>query len=196
MDIDFDESNPVPTQISNVTSSGEFQSPHVLIKVGLEHDQPPMDTEQNLRWLKSIPLLAKWAKIEGVYPSYSTLIILSIPVSIWNMMPDHPACSFIGYISALNIANPPKTEPTNVTAIAPKSSLPNIFSSISPQERVACVICKKRKLKCDGSKPSCVTCRKLGHGCAYDEVRRKSLPKRDYVKLLEEELSTLTRSLN
>src|ERR1700738_3450445 len=56
-------------------------------------------------------------------------------------------------------------------------------------KRIACVICRKRKLKCDGSKPSCSTCTRLGHNCAYDEVRRKSGPKRGYVKALEERLS-------
>ena len=35
---------------------------------------------------------------------------------------------------------------------------------------------------------ACVICR-LGHNCAYDEVRRKSGPKRGYVKALEERLS-------
>ena len=55
-------------------------------------------------------------------------------------------------------------------------------------KRIACVICRKRKLKCDGSKPSCGTCSRLGHKCAYDEVRRKSGPKRGYVKELEARL--------
>ncbi|KAI9732464.1 MAG: hypothetical protein M1818_007502 [Claussenomyces sp. TS43310] len=55
-------------------------------------------------------------------------------------------------------------------------------------KRIACIICRKRKLKCDGSKPSCSTCTRLGHSCAYDEVRRKSGPKRGYVKALEERL--------
>jgi len=56
-------------------------------------------------------------------------------------------------------------------------------------KRLACMICRKRKLKCDGIKPSCSTCSRLGHSCAYDEVRRKSGPKRGYVKALEERLS-------
>ena len=56
-------------------------------------------------------------------------------------------------------------------------------------KRIACVICRKRKLKCDGGKPSCSTCKRLGHDCAYDELRRKSGPKRGYVKALEERLS-------
>jgi len=62
-------------------------------------------------------------------------------------------------------------------------------SSVPKPKRLACMICRKRKLKCDGIKPSCSTCTRLGHSCAYDEVRRKSGPKRGYVKALEERLS-------
>lgn len=58
-----------------------------------------------------------------------------------------------------------------------------------PTKRIACILCRKRKLKCDGTKPSCSTCARLGHSCSYDEVRKKSGPKRGYVKALEERLS-------
>lgn len=61
--------------------------------------------------------------------------------------------------------------------------------TIPKPKRIACIICRKRKLKCDGSKPSCSTCTRLGHSCAYDPIRRKSGPKRGYVKALEERLS-------
>ncbi len=67
--------------------------------------------------------------------------------------------------------------------------LMNGNSSVPKPKRLACMICRKRKLKCDGIKPSCSTCSRLGHTCAYDEVRRKSGPKRGYVKALEERLS-------
>lgn len=55
-------------------------------------------------------------------------------------------------------------------------------------KRIACVLCRKRKLKCDGMRPTCGTCKRLSHECAYDEVRKKSGPKRGYVKLLEQRL--------
>jgi len=61
-------------------------------------------------------------------------------------------------------------------------------------KRIACVICRRRKLKCDGNKPKCATCARLGHDCAYDEVRRKSGPKRGYVKDLEARLGQYTVS--
>lgn len=58
----------------------------------------------------------------------------------------------------------------------------------SKVKRIACVLCRKRKLKCDGMRPTCGTCKRLSHDCAYDEVRKKSGPKRGYVKLLEQRL--------
>lgn len=58
-------------------------------------------------------------------------------------------------------------------------------------KRIACVICRRRKLKCDGNKPKCATCARLGHNCAYDEVRKKSGPKRGYVKELEARLGKM-----
>ncbi|KAF3481469.1 C6 transcription factor [Arthroderma uncinatum] len=56
-------------------------------------------------------------------------------------------------------------------------------------KRIACVVCRKRKLRCDGTKPSCGNCSRLGHECAYNEVRKKSGPKRGYVKHLEARLA-------
>ncbi|KKA18058.1 C6 transcription factor Prf, partial [Rasamsonia emersonii CBS 393.64] len=43
-------------------------------------------------------------------------------------------------------------------------------SYVPRPKRIACVVCRKRKLRCDGKKPSCGTCSRLGHNCAYDEV--------------------------
>ncbi|CAJ2513439.1 Uu.00g015580.m01.CDS01 [Anthostomella pinea] len=74
------------------------------------------------------------------------------------------------------------------SADAPPSDTPRNNSDIPKPKRLACMICRKRKLRCDGSKPSCSTCTRLGHTCAYDEVRKKSGPKRGYVKALEERL--------
>ncbi|PLN85367.1 putative C6 transcription factor Prf [Aspergillus taichungensis] len=56
-------------------------------------------------------------------------------------------------------------------------------------KRIACVLCRRRKLRCDGRKPSCGTCARLGHECAYEELRKKSGPKRGYVKQLEARLA-------
>lgn len=74
------------------------------------------------------------------------------------------------------------------TTGAPAPHPPN-NADVPKPKRLACMICRKRKLRCDGNRPRCSTCTRLGHDCAYDEVRRKSGPKRGYVKALEERLS-------
>jgi hypothetical protein len=66
--------------------------------------------------------------------------------------------------------------------------------SAAKAKRIACVLCRKRKLKCDGTRPTCGTCKRLSHDCAYDEVRKKSGPKRGYVKLLEQRLRRLAHT--
>ncbi|KAI1776692.1 hypothetical protein F4818DRAFT_440092 [Hypoxylon cercidicola] len=81
-------------------------------------------------------------------------------------------------------ATPPSTTPSQSNGNVPRP------------KRLACMICRKRKLRCDGVKPSCSTCTRLGHACAYDEVRRKSGPKRGYVKALEERLKQVETLLN
>ncbi|KAH8788638.1 fungal-specific transcription factor domain-containing protein [Diaporthe sp. PMI_573] len=75
--------------------------------------------------------------------------------------------------------------PAGTAAEAPH---PPNNADVPKPKRLACMICRKRKLRCDGNRPRCSTCTRLGHDCAYDEVRRKSGPKRGYVKALEERL--------
>lgn len=71
----------------------------------------------------------------------------------------------------------------------PKPISPDTNDDQPPKaKRIACVLCRKRKLRCDGARPSCGTCTRLSHDCSYDEVRKKSGPKRGYVKQLENRL--------
>ncbi|KAI1115407.1 fungal-specific transcription factor [Nemania sp. NC0429] len=74
-------------------------------------------------------------------------------------------------------------------------AIPRSNNDVPKPKRLACMICRKRKLRCDGLKPSCSTCTRLGHSCAYDEVRKKSGPKRGYVKALEERLKQVEELL-
>jgi len=83
--------------------------------------------------------------------------------------------------------NLPSTD-NNKSSSKPEGAVNHDQPGQPKQKRVACVVCRKRKLKCDGERPSCGTCSRLSHKCAYDEVRRKSGPKRGYVKELEARL--------
>ena len=79
-----------------------FVLPHVIMSIALEEYQM-LDMDAFACWLKDFPALASYAKIQGVYHSFSTLVILSVPVVIWNVLPDHPAWNFVGYATSDNL---------------------------------------------------------------------------------------------
>lgn len=67
----------------------------------------------------------------------------------------------------------------------------------APTKRhIACGICRRRKLKCDGKKPTCSTCQRLNQVCEYSDVIRKAGPKRGYVRVLEGRVAQLEKLLN
>lgn len=82
--------------------SGELQIPHVLISVALEEDQT-LDVEAWYAWLREIPPLAAYAVVEGVYKSHSTMLLISIPLLLWDILPDDLAVSFVAYIQSKNL---------------------------------------------------------------------------------------------
>lgn len=111
MDLDFD--NPISSShspLSSLAPSDQYRIPYVIISVALEEYQLDLDVKKTARWLESIPFLARYAKVEGVFKSYSTLLLLSVPVPVWNMLPDHPACSFVGYATSPNLVTNPWKE--------------------------------------------------------------------------------------
>jgi hypothetical protein len=88
--------------LTKVLENGDNVLPQVLITLALEEEQL-LDFEQCRRWLQDFPALAKYATVQGVYRSNSTLLVLSLPVPIWDWIPDDPACSFIGYVHSQNL---------------------------------------------------------------------------------------------
>jgi hypothetical protein len=91
-----------PDSLTKVLENTKTALPQVLISLALEEEQL-LDVDQCLRWLHRFPALAKYAKVQGVYRSNSTLLIMSLPVLIWDWIPDDPACSFIGYVHSSNL---------------------------------------------------------------------------------------------
>jgi hypothetical protein len=79
-----------------------------LISLALEEEQL-LDFDQCKRWLQDFPALANHATVQAVYRSNSTLLILSVPVAIWDWLPDNPACAFIGYVHSQNLLCEPHT---------------------------------------------------------------------------------------
>ncbi|AEO68980.1 uncharacterized protein THITE_2118892 [Thermothielavioides terrestris NRRL 8126] len=79
--------------------------PHVLISLALEDDQR-LDLNDWETWLAAFPAIAKYVKVQGVFKSHSTLLLLSLPVMVWDFLPDDPACSFVAFIRSNNLLRP------------------------------------------------------------------------------------------
>lgn len=93
--------SPRPSQsskssVDEVWPDKTFRCPKVLISVALEEEQW-LSTQQWEDWLRSIPGLVRYANVEGVYGSDSTLLLLSVPVAVWDLLPADPAMNFVGF---------------------------------------------------------------------------------------------------
>ncbi|KAH7152895.1 hypothetical protein EDB81DRAFT_841280 [Dactylonectria macrodidyma] len=124
-----------------VDEKGQRTAPHVLLTVALEEDQV-LDAASCARWLKQFPLLAKFVSVEGVYHSYSTLLLLSVPVVLWDLVPDHPATQFVGYVRSRNLVpreEPQKeaTTPIPITGNSARGKAGDSFDYASPLKSVS-----------------------------------------------------------
>ncbi|KAH9884478.1 hypothetical protein F4778DRAFT_763187 [Xylariomycetidae sp. FL2044] len=86
-----------------VGSEPNENTPHVMISLALEEDQQ-LNVNDWEHWLSSIPALAKYVKIQGVFKSHSTLLLLSLPVMVWDLLPENLACNFVAFIRSNNLA--------------------------------------------------------------------------------------------
>ncbi|KAG7290960.1 hypothetical protein NEMBOFW57_000966 [Staphylotrichum longicolle] len=110
------------------TSEPNEDEPHVLLSLALEDDQR-LDLNDWETWLASFPAIAKYVKVQGVFKSHSTLLLLSLPVMVWDFLPDDPACSFVAFIRSNNLVGTqmpvqePEVVPAPVHNEAPISSV-------------------------------------------------------------------------
>lgn len=75
--------------------------PQVLVSFRVTREA--LDASTWVKWLLNAPPEARdLIKIEGVYGSYSTLIILRMPVQVWCLLPESRASSFLGFITTEN----------------------------------------------------------------------------------------------
>lgn len=117
--------------------------------VSLEEDQT-LETSDLIEWFKSIPALVKFAHIEGIYKSDSTLIILSISVAVWDLLLNDVAVSFIGFVRSSNLLGTGlfATKLTKVENAKFDDFVAQFTAgfSPSPEVRIACVPCQNNRI--------------------------------------------------
>ncbi|KAH8776221.1 hypothetical protein BGZ57DRAFT_953345 [Hyaloscypha finlandica] len=85
--------------------------PQIVLSVRL--DEAELDRSTWREWIRALPAEGKDIKIEGVYKSFSMLLLIRMPVSVWNLLPKNEAYSFVGYVTSenLGIATDPENNP-------------------------------------------------------------------------------------
>jgi hypothetical protein len=114
--------------------SDQSDTPQVIITAKLD-GKIPLNLAEWKNWLqRQIPTNVAKLDIEGVFKASSYLVMLRLPVAIWDMLPDHDAYSFVGYVRSSNLMI---TQPETVPSAMETSSLPlPIILPRSKKERI------------------------------------------------------------
>ena len=76
------------------------KSSQVVISVQLRGDD--LDVSAWTECIRLFPAEAQDIKIEGIFESFSTLLLIRVPVAVWNLLPENPAYGFVGYVTSEN----------------------------------------------------------------------------------------------
>ncbi|KAL2272002.1 hypothetical protein VTJ83DRAFT_1373 [Remersonia thermophila] len=78
----------------------ETNSPGVLVTCRLR--DPRVEVERWRQWLLNAPEQARKIQLSAIYPGFSTVLIVELPLAVWNMLAPSPAMSFIAYTTGRN----------------------------------------------------------------------------------------------
>ena len=56
---------------------------------------------------------------------------------------------------------------------------------------LACIACRRKKIRCSGEKPACKHCLKSRTPCVYKITQRKAAPRTDYMAMLDKRLKRM-----
>ncbi|KAG5762639.1 hypothetical protein H9Q72_009250 [Fusarium xylarioides] len=116
-----DSTAPVSRNDYMFTEPNE-DTPHVMISLALEDDQR-LDINAWEQWLGAFPAMAKYVKVQGVFKSHSTMLLVSMPVSIWDLLPEDHATSFVAFIRSNNLMTQ-KPRNQSVPTLVPANRYP------------------------------------------------------------------------
>ncbi|KAG4257159.1 hypothetical protein FPRO03_04169 [Fusarium proliferatum] len=123
-----DSTTPVSRNDYMFTEPNE-DTPHVMISLALEDDQR-LDINAWEQWLGAFPAMAKYVKVQGVFKSHSTMLLVSMPVSIWDLLPEDHATSFVAFIRSNNLMTQ-KPRNQSVPTLVPTNRYPTENDSAS-----------------------------------------------------------------
>ena len=117
--------------------------PQVLVSFRVAQDE--LDTAAWVKWLLDAPPEARdLIKIEGLYKSFSSLVLVRMPVQVWSILPDSSAASFVGFITTGNHGSAFQNEVDNLLSAAMEQtstkidemgvSKPQDYAKVAPKD--------------------------------------------------------------
>ena len=98
------------------TSQKQTADTRVLLSVSVVQDA----IHDVSHWVSWLTTAAPWdvtkvdVKVESIFRSHSTLIIVSIPIYAWSRLPERPAYRFVGFIRSENVFQADKNPTTSI----------------------------------------------------------------------------------
>ena len=106
------------------TSQKQMADTRVLLSVSVVQDA----IHDVSHWVSWLTTAAPWdvtkvdVKVESVFRSHSTLIIVSIPTYAWSRLPERPAYRFVGFVRSENIFQTDKYSTMSIAEILPSDN--------------------------------------------------------------------------
>ncbi|KAH9211957.1 hypothetical protein DL95DRAFT_509849, partial [Leptodontidium sp. 2 PMI_412] len=96
--------------------------PRMLFAIRLKDNLSPQDLSVQFfkEWLRNVPTIAEEVKVEAGFGSFSSIVILSMPINISIYIPKDPAIIVIGPITSANYLNM-KMPSTSMISLYPAS---------------------------------------------------------------------------
>lgn len=116
------------TSLSQEENGIDYKGPKVLISVALEEDQL-LHTMEWLEWLESVPAFARAAHVEGIYKAGSSLLLLILPVEIWDMLGENKAVQFLAFVNSRNLLTVQPSPPSRITNKTFTTQEPTLLNS-------------------------------------------------------------------
>lgn len=89
-----------PNAVADLT----FDEPRVLVCTTFVGEASP-DMSSFTQWLHGAPAIAPKIAVEGMFLGPPTMLLISMPISVWNVVQHDKVCCFLGYINSHNMTH-------------------------------------------------------------------------------------------
>ena len=156
------------------------------------HAMSSMPTIQNTNF-GGTSLGTRSASIDGFDGSDGTGIMQDKKSPVANSFDDTTADEFgLSSISRTDVVDPGgKADSDKANAIPAWSELKTKAGKERKRLPLACIACRRKKIRCSGEKPACKHCLRARTPCVYKVTTRKAAPRTDYMAMLDKRLKRM-----